>query len=42
MEVFKFPRRGVEGEMGEELLWGVKNGDLPKVKECVEKEVREW
>lgn len=26
--------------MGEELLWGVKNGDLPKVKECVEKEVR--
>lgn len=25
--------------MGEELLWGVKNGDLDKVRELVEKKV---
>lgn len=27
--------------MGEEMLWGVKNGDLLKVQECVKKQVRE-
>ena len=25
--------------MGEELLWGVKNGDLDKVRELIEKKV---
>ena len=28
--------------MGEEMLWGVKNGDLPTVKKCVENQVREF
>ena len=33
-------RESEGGEMGDEFLWGVKNGDLDKVKECV-KAVRE-
>lgn len=34
-------RRWRRGNMGEEMLWGVKNGDLSAVKKCVEDQVRE-
>ena len=40
-KLLKLTRRWRRGNMGEEMLWGVKNGDLPTVKKCVENQVRE-